>query len=252
MTIEELFPERRTVALEEAYADLGLEERAEGLRGPYVVANMVATVDGRATLRGRTKELSNEADRELFHALREQVDAVMVGPATIGIEGYGPLMRDEARRERRVTRGLAPVPLAVTASRSLELPVDAPLFKDPSSRIVVLAGSEGEPPEAAAEMIVERVPGPDKRTIDFLAGLERLRERYGVRTVLLEGGPTLLGAMVELGLVDELFLARAPLLVGGTEPSVLEGPPLPRAPRVRLLRLLKAEEFLFARYAVGA
>src|SRR4051794_28278549 len=45
MTIEELFPERRSVPLDSAYADLGLAERAEGLRRPYVVANMVSTVD---------------------------------------------------------------------------------------------------------------------------------------------------------------------------------------------------------------
>ena len=160
---------------------------------------MVATVDGRASFSGRTKELSSAADRELFHALREQVDAVMAGTATIGIERYGPLVRDEARRERRVRRGLSPVPLAVTASRSLQLPVEAPLFSDPDSRIVVLAGAVGEPPEAAAEVIIERVPGPDGRTLDFLAGVERLRERHGVRTLLLEGGPTLLGAMLEAG-----------------------------------------------------
>jgi riboflavin-specific deaminase-like protein len=252
MTIEELFPDRRSVPLDSAYAELGLDERAKGFSRPYVVANMVATIDGRAALDGRTKEMSSEADRELFHALREQVDAVMAGTATIGLERYGPLVRDEARRQRRVQRGLASVPLAVTASRSLELPVTAPLFGDPESRIVVLAGSKGEAPQAGAEVIVERVPGPDERTIDFVAGLERLRERYGVRTLLLEGGPTLLAAMLESGVLDELFLTRAPLLVGGPEPTILEGAPLPAALRVRLLRLLEDQGFLFARYAVGA
>lgn len=252
MTIEQLFPERRTLSLESAYADLGLSERAEDLRRPYVVANMVATVDGRATLGGRTKELSNEADRALFHALREQVDAVMAGTGTIGLERYGPLIRDETRRERRARRGLAPVPLAVTASRSLELPVTVPLFQDPDSRIVVLSNREGEVADARADVIVEPVPGPDGRTIDFVAGLERLRERYGVRTLLHEGGPTLLGAIVESGLIDELFLARSPLLVGGPEPSFLEGPPPPEPVRVRLVSLLKADDYLFARYAVGA
>jgi riboflavin-specific deaminase-like protein len=252
VTIEQLFPERRSVPLEAAYADLGLAELAEGLRRPYVVANMVVTVDGRAAFAGRTKEISSKADRELFHALREQVDAVMAGTATIGIERYGPLLRDAARRERRVRRGLAPVPLAVTATRSLELPVTAPLFQDPESRIVVLTSSEDEAPEVPAEVIVERVPGTEGRTIDFLAGLERLRERYGVRTLLHEGGPTLLGAILEAGVLDELFLARAPLIVGGPEPSLVEWPPLPEAARLRLLSLLEDENYLFVRYAVGA
>jgi riboflavin biosynthesis pyrimidine reductase len=252
MIVEQLFPERRNVPLDSAYADLGLAERAAGMRRPYVVANMVSTVDGRATLGGRTKELASPADRELFHTLREQVDAVMAGPATIGIEGYGPLVRDEARRERRVRRGLTEVPLAVTASRSLELPVTAPLFGDPQSRIVVLSNREGDVPGTAAEVIVESVPSADGETIDFVAGLERLRERYGVRTLLHEGGPTLLAATLESGVVDELFLTRAPLLVDSAEPSILEGPPLPEPVALRLLSLLKAEEFLFARYAVGA
>jgi riboflavin biosynthesis pyrimidine reductase len=252
MTIEELFPERRSVTLESAYANLGLAERAEGLRRPYVVANMVSTVDGRASLGGRTKEMSSPADRELFHALRGQVDAVMAGTATIGIERYGPLVRDEARRARRAERGLAPLPLAVTASRSLELPVAAPLFEDPESRIVVLAGRGGEAPATGAEVTIEPVPGPDERTIDFIAGLERLRERYGVRTLLLEGGPTLLAAMLEVGAVDELFLSRAPLIADGPEPSLVEGGPLPEPIRLRLLSLMKEDDFLFARYAVGA
>lgn len=244
-----LIPNVEEVAPGEAYADLGLERRADGLTRPYVVSNMVVTADGRATLAGRTKDLSSDADRELFHALREQVDAVMAGTATIAIERYGRLVRDEARQRRRTERGLAPQPLAVTASRSLALPLDAPLFTDPESRVVVLAGDAGEAPGVT----IERVPGPDGRTPDLVAGLERLRERHGVRTMLLEGGPTLLAAMLELGLVDEFFLTVAPVLAGGgPEPSILEGPPLPEPIGLRMLGLLEEESFLFLRYAVGA
>jgi riboflavin-specific deaminase-like protein len=251
--LRRLLPNVETTTPEEAYADLGLAERSEGLARPYVVANMVATTDGHATFAGRTKELSSAADRQLFHSLRDQVDAVIAGPATIGIERYGPLVRDPERRARRAARGLEPVPLAVTASRSLELPVTAPLFEDPESRIVVLAGKGGEAPEVRAGLIVERVPGSDEAAIDLVAGLELLRARHGVRTLLLEGGPTLLGAMLEIGLVDELFLSLAPLLVGGgPEPAIVEGPPLPQPVRLRLLNLLEDEDFLFVRYAVGA
>ena len=252
MPVRRLLPNAETTTTEEAYADLGLAQRAEGLARPYVVANMVATTDGHATFAGRTKELSSTADRDLFHSLRGQVDAVMAGPATIGIERYGPLVRDPERRARRAGRGLEPVPLAVTVSRSLELPVTAPLFEDPESKIVVLAGKGGEAPGAQAELVVERVPAPDEPTVDLVAGLELLRARHGVRTLLLEGGPTLLGAMLEIGLVDELFLTLAPLLVGGgPEPAIVEGPPLPQALRLRLLSLLEDEDFLFVRYRVG-
>jgi hypothetical protein len=52
--------------------------------------------------------------------------------------------------------------------------------------------------------------------------------------------------------VDELFLALAPLIAGRLEPSLVEGGPLPEPIRLRLLNLLKGDDFLFARYAVGA
>lgn len=243
-----LFPEPEPVSPDEAYASLGLEERAREDR-PYVIANMVATVDGRATFAGRTKQISSEVDRALFHALREQVDAVMVGTGTIAIERYGPIVRDPDGRRRRAERGLAPVPLAVTASRSLELPVDTPLFQDPESRIVVLTNSEKEAPAAPAQVTVERLAG----SLDFVRAMETLRGNHRVRTLLLEGGPTLLGAMVEAGVVDELFLTLAPLIVGGgPEVGLVEGAGSREPLALGLVSVLEDEGYLFLRYAVGA
>jgi riboflavin biosynthesis pyrimidine reductase len=214
---------------------------------------MVVTADGRAALGGKTKAISSEADRILFRRLREQVDAVMAGTGTIAIERYGPLVRDVERRARREARGLAPQPLGVTASRSLELPVQVPLFQDPDSRLVVLTSSDSPAPDAPAQVILLRVPAlGGTGEIDFAAGLERLRREHGVRSVLLEGGPTLLAAMVEAGLVDELFLTIAPVVAGVPEPSLYEGTPPPQPVPLRLLSVLEDENFLFLRYATGS
>src|SRR6185436_21196227 len=114
VTLERLFPERERVTVEQAYGSLGLLERARPDR-PYVVANMVTTADGRATLRGQTEDISNDTDRDLFHMLRGQVDAVMVGTATIALERYGPLARRPEVRSRRAELGLPEQPLACTA-----------------------------------------------------------------------------------------------------------------------------------------
>jgi len=209
---------------------------------------MVTTADGRATLGGRTEGISSELDRDLFHTLRTQVDAVMVGTATIGLERYGPLARRPEVRRLRAAHGLAEVPLAVTASRSLELPIDAPLFQDPESRIVVLTNSERDVPACPAEVILERLPGPD---LDFTAGVARLRSSHGVRAMLHEGGPTLLAAMLAPGLVDELFLTVSPMLAGGGEPSVVEGTAFERPRTLGLVSALEHESFLFLRYATG-
>jgi riboflavin biosynthesis pyrimidine reductase len=214
---------------------------------PFTVANMVMSADGRGTREGRTEGISSDTDRDLFHALRAQVDAVMVGTGTIALEGYGPLARRPEVRRRRAELGLSEVPLACTASRSLELPVDTPLFKSPDSRIVVATNSDREPPPCGAELIVERIPGDE---LDLVAAAERLRSRHGVRAMLLEGGPTLLAAMLAAGLVDELFLSIAPLLVEGAEPSLLEGTAFERPPALELVSVLEHESFLYLRYRV--
>jgi riboflavin biosynthesis pyrimidine reductase len=248
MTLEQLFPERRAVEAADAYGDLRLEEAAPPDR-PYVVANMVASIDGRATLGGRSGRLGNDADRQIFLDLRTQVDAVMAGTATIAIERYGPIIKSAERRARRRARGLDEIPLAVTATRSMELPAQAPLFQDPGSRIVVLTNSDREPPPCAATLIVERIPG---EPLDLIAGMSRLRASHGVRSLLLEGGPTILAAMMSPGLVDELFLTRAPKVVGSAdEPTILEGASLPAPVDTALLSVMLDESFLFLRYRLG-
>jgi riboflavin biosynthesis pyrimidine reductase len=209
---------------------------------------MVVTADGRATFEGRTEGISSDTDRDLFHALRAQVDAVMVGTATIGLERYGPLARRPEVRRRRAELELDEVPLAVTASRSMELPASAPLFADPESRIVVITNSDREAPPCEAHLVVERIPGPD---IDLRAGMERLRTAHGVRAMLHEGGPTLLAAMLEGRLVDELFLTVSPTLVGGGEPSILEGAAYTRPSGLELRSVLEHESYLYLRYAIG-
>ena len=76
---------------------------------PHVAVNMVHTSDGRAAVHGRTGPISSLADRQLFHALRTRVDAVMVGAGTLRVERYGRLVPDAGRREQRRRAGLSPI-----------------------------------------------------------------------------------------------------------------------------------------------
>ena len=75
-----IYPERRAISPEELASGLRLHELAPPDR-PYLGLNMVSSLDGKATLDWRTKGLSTEVDRRLFHHLRTQADAVMVGRA---------------------------------------------------------------------------------------------------------------------------------------------------------------------------
>jgi riboflavin biosynthesis pyrimidine reductase len=216
---------------------------------------MVATVDGRATLRGRSAPLSGPADRELFHALRTPVDAVLVGAGTVRTERYGRLIRQQARRRLRVQRDLPPEPLACIVSRSLHLDGDIPLLCEPAARVLVLTASAGELPPSAAEVGYVRAERDGE--LDLAAALASLNERHSVRTVLCEGGPHLARELLVEGLIDELFLSISPRLAGGDPPGggamrILAGAELDRPVELALLGALESDSHLFLRYEVVA
>ncbi|HEU0087224.1 MAG TPA: dihydrofolate reductase family protein [Pseudonocardiaceae bacterium] len=246
--LRRLLPEPGTVTAIDALDGLGLGDLAPEHR-PYVVLNMVATADGAATVTGRTAPISNAADRQMFHELRAQVDAVLVGAGTVRTERYGRLVRDPHRRERRTARGLAPDPLAVVVSRGLTLSPDLPLLADPHSRVLVVTASDAVLHGCAAQ--VSYLRATQGQPVDLAGMLTQLRTEHGVRSVLCEGGPTLNASLLPAGLIDELFLAIAPALAGSAGSlTVMDRALLAEPVGLDLVWLLESEGQLFARYAL--
>ncbi len=214
--------------------------------GDGVALNFISSLDGRIAVDGRSAALGGPADRALFHALRARTDAVLVGAGTLRDEHYGPLIKAAPVREARRREGLAEQPVALIATSSLELDPTLPLLRDPGSRVVILTSSRGQLPACAARVDYVRSPS-------LADGLAQARERYGLAVVLCEGGPSLAGALGAAGLIDELFLSLAPLIVGDApgSPAMLRGagPPAPLALELRML--LEANGTLFARYVAG-
>jgi len=237
--------------------DLGLWERSSAAvpARPRVLLNMISTLDGRATLAGRSGPIGARADRELFHALRTPADAVLVGAGTVRAEHYGRLIREPARRSLRQERGMSAEPLACIVSRSLDLDPDTPLLVEPGARVLVLTPSPGELPPTAAE--VGYVRAARDGVLDLPAALARLSEHYAVRLVLCEGGPHLAGELLAAGLLDELFLSLSPKLAGGLEHGgralgIIAGEELQPPVELTLLGVLESDSHLFLRYGVVA
>lgn len=207
-----------------SYAQSLQLQRAERDR-PYVIANFVMSVDGHATIGKDSRKLSGQADRELFYALRERVDAVLIGTKTLQAEHYKRMLPQAERRERRSNAGLRAEPLAVTVTRSGQVPRDIPLFEQEG--VLVFTG------------------------MTLREALASLRREHGVETVLCEGGPTLLGALLQAQLVDELLLTLAPMLSGGAPgPAVVSGPPPETPTQLELAAALEHDGALFLRYRV--
>jgi riboflavin-specific deaminase-like protein len=241
--VQLIYPERGPTSPEELAAGLRLHELAPPGR-PYLGLNMVSSLDGKATLNWRTKGLSTEVDRRLFHHLRTQADAVMVGAGTAREERYGRMTKNEELRQKRVSEGLAPDALAVVVSGRLELPPDLPLLNEPEQSVLIATGSEEELPGLKGHVEYART-GDDLPRL-----MAELLER-GVRSVLCEGGPTLNSFLFAAGLVDELFLTMNPKVVGGAAAlTIVAGRELVEPVELDLVSVAEADGELFTRWRV--
>jgi riboflavin biosynthesis pyrimidine reductase len=189
----------------------------------WVRANMIASVDGGATFDGRAGGLAGPGDRVLFKVLREIADVVLVGAGTVRAENYSGAQLSVAARQARQALGQSEVPpiAVVTASGAL----------DPTSRLFTITET---PPlifttSTSCVATRDRLHGQadvldastsDPIAVDPTAVLAELARR-GLYRVLCEGGPTLLGDIVALDLLDELALTVAPMLVAGGGPRVV-------------------------------
>ncbi|MGH2902514.1 MAG: dihydrofolate reductase family protein [Solirubrobacteraceae bacterium] len=259
LTLKHLLP----AAADEIVAGFGLDGLATLLPAPtppsrpYVILNMVSTADGHATLEGRSGPLSGPADRALFHALRLAVDAVMAGAGTVRTERYGRIVPDAARRQTRVRRGQSEEPLACIVSGRLALEGEIPLLADPAARVAILTPSAASLPTGSVAAEVDYIRAARDGQLDLAAALAELRARFGVRTVLCEGGPHLNSQLLGAGLVDELFLSLSPLLAGGDPVSgeealrIVAGPSFSPPIALRLRGVLEHDSGLFLRYSVA-
>jgi riboflavin biosynthesis pyrimidine reductase len=214
---------------------------------------MISTADGRATLGGRSGAIGEQADKELFHGLRTAVDAVMAGAGTIRDERYHRLVRDERRRKIRRERGLPEEPLACIVSGRLALDGEIPLLADPQARVAILTTSAASlPQECLAD--IQYIRAAHEGVLDLPKAMSELRKRFGVRTLLCEGGPHLNCQLLAAGLVDELFLSLSPKLAGGDAMSetlrILSGPELDPPVTLELVAALEHDSHLFLRYRV--
>ena len=153
---------------------------------PFVRLKSAISLDGRTALPdGRSQWITGEAARTDGHAWRRRAGAVLTG--------IGTVLADDPRLDVR---------LVPTARQPLRLVLD------PQGRMPVAARVLQPPGEA-------RVIGPGRA--DLPALLAELGTQ-GINELHVEAGPTLSGAFLDAGLVDELLVYQAPMLIGQGRP----------------------------------
>jgi riboflavin-specific deaminase-like protein len=198
------------------YDDLDLPDLADR-RLPYVLINMVSSVDGRSSASGKASGIGGPADRGAMRALRSHVDAVMVGAGTLRAEKLN-LGLDKPEAEQ---------PQAVVVGGVGSLPVLEHLVL-PAGQAVILAVPQKYSAQNDANtygpgdgVTTLQCPGPRPDRVDLRDLLQALKSRHAVDRLLVEGGPGLNRSLIDAGLVDELFLTVAPKLLLGPEASIL-------------------------------
>jgi riboflavin biosynthesis pyrimidine reductase len=181
---------------------------------------MVASLDGSTVVDARSAALSNPIDAEVLHTLRELADLLLVGAATVRVEGYGPPRKPGQR--------------VGVVSRTGAVDLDTPLFTSGAGFLVL--------PHDAPPMPVDTVRG-GQGEIDFAEVLGQLDADY----VQAEGGATLNAALATQDVLDELDLTIAPLLVGGDGPRLVQGA-APISRTMTLAHLAEDDGYLFSRW----
>jgi diaminohydroxyphosphoribosylaminopyrimidine deaminase/5-amino-6-(5-phosphoribosylamino)uracil reductase len=170
---------------------------------PWVTLKYALSLDGCIADRWRTRGwISGEEARRKAHWLRAGSDAVAVGMGTVLADDPELTVRESPPPRRP--------PLRVVFSKRGRLPLTSRLAQT-AHRVPVLVFAEEPDPSyehALRELNVEVVPA-----LGLGAALEQLYAR-GVRSLLVEGGALLGGALLREGLVDRLWLVRAPLILG--------------------------------------
>ena len=222
-----------------------------GERPAWVRANMVTSADGATAVKGASGALSSDGDRQLFGVLRGLADVILVGAGTARAERYGPAQPQGGWAPLREGRPATP-PIAIVTGK-LDLNLSSPLLRAAPAyaRTIVLTAQSAPPDrrEQAAKWADVMIAG--SRHVDLATAISALARR-GLRRILTEGGPRLLGQLVAADLLDELCVTVSPLLAGGDAARITAGADLPSPRRFRLGHVLEAEGSLFCRYVRAA
>lgn len=220
----------------------------------WVRTNFVVSVDGAVSGGdGLSRSLQTPADQAVFSVLRSLADVVVVGAGTVRAEGYPARLDAKGwAQPARARRGQQPAPCLAVVTSSGSVPdalLDAPGRDADGWHLVVLvaaAAGTHRLAELRSRLGEECVVVAGDDDVDPHVAVARLVERGLVR-VLCEGGPRLMSRWVGAGRVDEMYLTTAPLVVGGSAPRFLDGPPVDGAPW-RLAHLLEQDGTLLARW----
>lgn len=189
---------------------------------PFIALKAGTTLDGRvATVGGESKWITSKAQRMAARRLRRLFDGALVGLETARKDD--PLLLPEPRTKRPFTR--------VVFDSHLRLPLRSQLVQTARGNpLIIVCVSPKAPKRRALERSGAKVVVVEGREgrVSIASALSHLFN-LGITSLLVEGGPEVMGSFVREALFDEFVIFRAPLILGGRGSLSVVGGPNPRA-----------------------
>ena len=179
---------------------------------PYVILNAAMTLDGKIATATGSSNISGEEDLKRVHEIRKDCDAIMVGIGTV-------LADDPRLTVHKIDANPDDNPVRVVVDSKCRTPIDSRITNKDAKTIIACANEYKEDFKASDRYETFKKRGikfffsGDKR-VDLVSLMSYLHEE-GIEKLMLEGGATLNFSMIKAGLIDEIRICVAPMVVGG-------------------------------------
>lgn len=179
---------------------------------PYVILNAAMTLDGKIATQTGSSNISGSEDLKRVHEIRKDCDAIMVGIGTV-------LADDPRLTVHKIDANPEDNPIRVVVDSKCRTPADARITNDDAKTIIAGANEykhdffKTERYETLKKRGVKFFWSGEER-VDLVSLMSYLHEE-GIEKLMLEGGATLNFSMIRAGLIDEIRICVAPMVVGG-------------------------------------
>lgn len=179
---------------------------------PYVILNAAMTLDGKIATENGSSNISGEEDLKRVHELRKECDAIMVG--------IGTVMADDPRLTvHKVDANPDDNPLRVVVDSKCRTPIDARITNEDAKTVIAVANEYKDDFLKSEKYQTFKNRGvkfffSGSEHVDMVSLMNYLHEE-GIEKLMLEGGATLNFSMIKSGLIDEIRICIAPMVVGG-------------------------------------
>lgn len=179
---------------------------------PYVILNAAMTLDGKIATQTGSSNISGEEDLKRVHELRKECDAIMVGIGTV-------IADDPRLTVHKVDANPDDNPVRVVVDSKCRTPIDARITNSDAKTVIVVANEYKDDLMTSDKYETFKSRGvkfffSGSEHVDLVALMSYLHEE-GIDRLMLEGGATLNFSMIKAGLIDEIRICVAPMVVGG-------------------------------------